>query len=245
VIRIGFEADKGTLIRFVDRYPRSWLAQTCKHPQPKGFTYYPCQQRWTIAYHACHSNKKERRIDIMTTTPQTSQLKGSVFAAQACSCSCNPCTCGDHCTCQGVEAYIGPRWRFVGDHIEAGMASGEDMSQRILLNLAQNAEEQAQDWHEVILIDDCATPDQVQALLQVFGGSQGSEISHPHRLPSDRRPAYLVPMRYTIIDGHPTLSATFSQHRSRLVQANASVPFFKEWTYNGPVVVQQPLEQWN
>jgi hypothetical protein len=56
-----------------------------------------------------------------------------------------------------------------------------------------------------------ATPDQVRALLQVFGGNQGSEISHPHRLPSNGRPACLVPMRYTIIEGHPTLSATFSR----------------------------------
>jgi len=150
-----------------------------------------------------------------------------------------------HCTCQGADAYVGPRWRFVGDHIEAGMAAGRDVSQRTLLNLAQNSEEKAQDWHEVILIDDRATPDQVQALLQVFERSQGSEIAHPHRLPSAQRPAYLVPMRYTIIEGRPTLSVTFSQNRSRLVQGNASMPFFKEWTYNGPVAVQQPLEQWS
>jgi hypothetical protein len=181
----------------------------------------------------------------MTTIPQTSQLQGAVFAAQACSCSCKPCICGDQCTCQGADAYVGPRWRFVGDYIEAGSVSGRDVSQRILLNLAQNSEEQAQDWHEVILIDDRATPDQAQALLHMFRGSQGSEISHPHRLPGAERPAYLVPMRYTIISGQPTLSVTFSQQRSRVVQGNASVPFFKEWTYNGPVAIQQPLEQWS
>jgi hypothetical protein len=179
----------------------------------------------------------------MTTTPQMQQLKGSVFAAQACSCTCEPCTCGDHCTCQSADAYIGPRWRFVGDHIEAGTVSGRDVSQRTLLNLAQNSEEQAEDWHEVILIDDRATPDQVQALLQVFERSQGSESAHPHRLPSAQRPVYLVPMRYMIIDEHHTLSVTFSQNRSRLIQGDASMPFFKEWTYNGPVSVQQPLEQ--
>ncbi len=180
----------------------------------------------------------------MTTIPQTSQLKGSVFAAQACSCSCEPCTCGDHCPCQGADDYIGPRWRFVGNYIEAGTVSGRDVSQRTLLNLAQNSGEKAADWNEVILIDDRATPDQVQALLQVFEGSQGSELAHPHRLPSAQRPVYLVPMHY-IIEGRPTLSVTFSQHRSRLVQGNASTPFFKEWTYNGPVAVQQPLEQWS
>jgi hypothetical protein len=181
----------------------------------------------------------------MTTTSQTSQLKGSVFAAQACSCSCKPCTCGDHCTCQGADTYVGPRWRFVGDHIEAGAVSGVDVSQRTLLSLAQNSTEKAEDWHEVILIDDHATPDQVQALLQMFQARQGSEVADLHRLPSAQRAVYLVPMRYTIIEGQPALSVTFSHHRSRLVQGNASTPFFKEWTYNGPVVVRQPLEQWS
>jgi hypothetical protein len=181
----------------------------------------------------------------MTTTPRTSQLKGVVFAGQACSCPCEPCTCGDQCTCQGADTYVGPRWRFIGDHIEAGMAYGRDVSQRTLLNLAQNSQEKAEDWNEVILIDDGATPDQVQALLQTFERSQGSEIAHPHRLPSTQRPVYLVPMRYTIINGRHTLSVTFSQNRSHFVQGNASMPFFKEWTYNGPVAVQQPLEQWS
>jgi hypothetical protein len=189
--------------------------------------------------------EKGKRIFIMTTTPQTYQLKGSVFAAQACSCSCKPCTCGDHCPCPGADTYIGPRWRFVGDHIEAGTVSGRDVSQRILLNLAQNSEEKAEDWNEVILIDDRATPDQVQTLLQMFERSQGSELAHPHRLPSAQRAVYLVPMRYMTINESPALSVTFSQNRGRLVQGNASTPFFKEWTYNGPVAVQQPLEQWS
>jgi hypothetical protein len=179
----------------------------------------------------------------MTTIPQTSQLKGSVFAAQACSCSCEPCICGDHCTCQGADAYLGPRWRFVGDVIEAGQASGRDLSRRTLLNLALNSAEKAEDWHEVILIDERATPDQVEELLRVFESSQGSEVAHPYRVPSAQRPVYLVPMQYTII-GRPTLVVTFSPHRSRLIRGDASLPFFKEWSYNGPVAVVQPLEQW-
>jgi hypothetical protein len=178
----------------------------------------------------------------MTTTPQT--LKGTVFAAQACSCSCEPCICGDHCPCQGADAYLGPRWRFVGDAIEAGQPSGRDLSGRTLLNLAQTSTEKANDWNEVILIDESATPDQVQALLQVFEGNQGSEVAHPHRVPPAQRPVYLVPMQYTII-GRPTLVVTFSPNRSRLFRGSASQPFFKEWTYDGPVALVQPLEQWS
>ena len=48
-----------------------------------------------------------------------------------------------------ADDYIGPRWRFVGNYIEAGTVSGRDVSQRTLLNLAQNSGEKAADWNEV------------------------------------------------------------------------------------------------
>jgi hypothetical protein len=169
------------------------------------------------------------------------QLKGDIFAAQACSCACDPCTCGDPCKCAGADAYVGPRWRFVGDYIESGTINGIDVSQRTLLNLGQNSAEKANDWHEVILIDDKATLDQVKALLEVFENRQGSSVAHPDRVPSRQRAVYLVPMQYVMIDGKNTLCATFSQDRSCLVRGNESEPLFKEWIYNGHVAVQQPL----
>jgi hypothetical protein len=188
--------------------------------------------------------KKEEMKSMKTAPSLKYQLKGVVFAAQACSCSCDPCTCGDRCTCTGADAYIGPRWRFIGDHIDAGTINSIDVSNRTLLNLGQNSAEKANDWHETILIDDGATPDQVQALLEVFKDRQGSEVAHPDRLPSHQRAVYLVPMQYMIIEGKDTLCVTFAPDRSRLVQGNASKPFFKEWIYNDHVKVQQPLEQW-
>ncbi len=181
----------------------------------------------------------------MQTVPSVKyQLKGDIFAAQACSCACDPCACGDHCTCVGAEAYIGARWRFVGDHIEYGTIDGKDVSHRTFLNLGQNSAEKTNDWHEVILIDDGATPNQVQALLDVFESRQSSEIAHPDRVLSGQRAVYLVPMQYVIAEGKKTLCVAFSQDRSRLVRGNASEPFFKEWIYNGHVAVQQSLEQW-
>jgi len=170
------------------------------------------------------------------------QLRGVIFAAQACSCSCDPCTCGDQCRCAGADAYVGSRWRFVGNHIESGIVNGIDVSHRTLLNLAQTSTEQASDWHETILIDDKATLDQVQALLQVFEGQQGSDIVHPDRVPSDQRAVYLLPIQYRIIEGKGTLEVAFSQDHSCLVRGNASEGFFKEWIYNGHVAVQQSLE---
>jgi hypothetical protein len=180
----------------------------------------------------------------MQTAPSLKyQLKGDIFAAQACSCACDPCTCGDRCTCTGADAYVGPRWRFVGDHIESGTINGIDVSQRTLLNLGQNSAEKANNWHETILIDDKATLDQVRALLETFQDRQGSEVAHPDRVPSSQRAVYLVPMQYMMIGGKNTLCATFSQDRSCLVRENEAEPFFKEWIYNDHVAIQESLEQ--
>lgn len=170
------------------------------------------------------------------------QLQGVIFAAQACSCSCDPCTCGDHCTCAGADAYVGSRWRFVGDHIESGTVNGIDVSHRTLLNLAQTSAEKASDWREVILIDDRATLDQVQALLEVFEDRQGSDVVHPDRISSSQRAVYLVPMQYMMIEGKGTLKVAFLQERSCSVRGNASESGLREWIYNGHVAIQQPLE---
>jgi hypothetical protein len=173
----------------------------------------------------------------MVTTQRVAQLRGVVFAAQACSCSCDPCACGDRCTCQGADAYLGPRWRFVGDTIQTGTIEGVDVSGRTLLHLAQTAHEQSEDWHEVILIDQDATPEQADVLQHFFQERQGSEVSHLHRHPASPRPVYLVPMRYTVIEGRATLAVTFSQDRSNIL-GSASSPFFKEWTYDDHVAIQ-------
>ncbi|GHO63650.1 hypothetical protein KSC_025420 [Ktedonobacter sp. SOSP1-52] len=181
----------------------------------------------------------------MTMKTLTYQLKSTVFAAQACSCPCDPCACGDHCTCEGAEAYLGPRWRFVGDQIEEGIIADVDVSHRLLISLAQNRNGQDTNWHEVILIDDAATPEQVQALLDLFEQRQGSEVAHPERVPSTQRPVYLVPMHIQNIHGRDTLSVTFSKERSRLARGKANTPFFQEWTYNGHIAAQEPLERWS
>lgn len=183
----------------------------------------------------------------MTTTPPTppiSQLDGFVFAAQACSCNCDPCVCNNNCSCQGADAYLGPRWRFVGDKINAGTLEGVDVSHRLLFNLAQTSSEKADDWHEVILIDEEATPEQVNVLLKAFAASQGSRIADPHHPPVAERSVYLVPIHYFALEGRHILSVTFSEDRSQQVRGDRQTPFFKEWTYNGHVVIREPLEQW-
>ena len=187
-------------------------------------------------------------MSTMAPAPLKYQLTGAAIIARACSCAhdspsgCtgDPCTCGEPCTCKGADLYLGPRWRFVGDQIEAGSINGVDVGQRIYLNLAQISDEQAQDWHEVILIDDGATPEQVRVLLELFEERQGSDLTHPEGRPRQARAVYLVPMRYRVIQGQPALCATFSAQRSRLVQGSDSAPI-QPWTFNGRVAVRGPV----
>ena len=192
-------------------------------------------------------------MSTMAPAPIKYQLKGAVFVAQACSCAhissnspnaCtgDPCICGEPCPCEGADLYLGPRWRFVGDQIEDGGIDGVDVGQRIFLNLAQTSDERARDWREVILIDDGATPDQVRVLLSLFAERQGSDLSHPQTRPSQARAVYLVPLRYWVVQGRPTLCVTFSPQRSRLVQGASAGPI-QAWTYNGRVAVRGPVGQ--
>ncbi len=184
-----------------------------------------------------------------TQVQQLTQLQGTIFAAQACSCSCDPCTCGDHCLCRGADAYIGPRWRFIGDSIESGTIDGVDLSHRILLNFAQTSSEKTNDWQEVILIDEGASPQQVDMLLKHFQKHQGSEVARPDHVPVSERAVYLVPMRYMIINRQAMLSelsVTCMHDRIRRVRGGGGPPdqvVLKEWTYNGHVAVQKQLGQ--
>jgi hypothetical protein len=187
---------------------------------------------------------------MMAPAPLKHQLKGAVFAAQACSCvhdtaeACtgNPCTCGDHCPCEGAELYLGPRWRFVGDHIDMGTIEGVDVSGRTFLNLAQTPHEQSYDWQEMILIDDQATPDQVRVLLDLFKDRQGSAMTHPQDQPQQQRMACLVPMRYQEVHGQSVLSVTMSPDRCHIVQGTGGAPM-QNWTFNGRVAVRGQLDQ--
>jgi hypothetical protein len=194
---------------------------------------------------ACYAEeRKEEAIPMATYVQPKHRLKGITFAAQACSCACDPCACGDRCTCEGADAYIGPRWRFLGDVIESGTSQGVDLSHRILLNFAQTSTETAQDWHEAILIDDGTAPQQVDALLQLFQKNQGSELAHPDRVPVSQRDVYLVPMKYRVVNGRETLSVTCVHDRIRRVrgEGQSAEAFLKEWTYNGHVAVQKNFE---
>jgi hypothetical protein len=67
-----------------------------------------------------------------------------------------------------------------------------DLSHHTLLHFAQTSHEKAQDWQEAILIDDGASPQQVDALLQLFEKQQGSEVAHLDHIPPFQRAMLLM-----------------------------------------------------
>jgi hypothetical protein len=131
----------------------------------------------------------------------------------------------------------------IGDYLESGSVQGVDVSRHLLLNFAQTSTETTNDWQEAILIDEGASPQQVDAFLKLFQDSQGSEVAHPDHIASSQRPVYLVPMKYSVVNGRPTLSVTCLHERIRQVRGGGQPAenLLKEWTYNGHVAVQQQL----
>jgi hypothetical protein len=132
----------------------------------------------------------------------------------------------------------------IGDYLASGSVQGVDLSRHLLLNFAQTSTETANDWQEAILIDDGASSQQVDALLQLFQGNQGSEVAHLDHVAGSQRAVYLVPMKYSVVNGRETLSVTCTHDRIRQVRGSGqpAESLLKEWTYNGHVAVQKQLE---
>ncbi len=180
----------------------------------------------------------EEEVYFMTSVfPLSSQLESDIFMAHSCSCSCDPCTCLKECTCEGADAYLGSRWRFIGDHILSGQLSGVDLAGRTLLQLAVTTDEKSEDWQEVVLIDEQATPKQAEILLKAFQQRTGSHSSH--MLPS----AYLAPIHYLLVEQRPMLCVNASLDRLRSVgEQQQERPLHTHWIYNGHVALQEQLD---
>ena len=103
-----------------------------------------------------------------TILDQRVRLKGEEFGARGCSgCSCDPCDCNP-CNCGESLLPSFPAWRVSGYRMTSGVIQGVDVSQYLVLSLAQPIGEGATDeWQEVILVDQQATPAQIEVLLAV------------------------------------------------------------------------------
>lgn len=168
-------------------------------------------------------------------------LKGSMFGARGCSCSCDPCDC-DPCDCGDASS---PTWRVSGFYVTTGVIHGVDVSQLLVLSLAQPSNEGIQsEWHEVILVDSKATAEQNTALVQVFEkrfDSIPAEVGFPRK---KRRTIYSVPMSYNSDGEKLTISITVSpQTVSQLGgDADGDSTLLRAWAYTGPLVLRERFE---
>ncbi len=137
----------------------------------------------------------------MTTqadTKKTYILDGTLL--EACSCG-GPCPCWvgddpDGGRCDSVNAY----------HIDRGQVGGVDVSNLSFVQVNQiPGNVLAGNWRAVFYIDDQATPEQQEAILNVFGGKLGGPLADVASLVGERVAIHLVPIEHRVEGGKGTL----------------------------------------
>lgn len=165
-------------------------------------------------------------------------VKGQIFGARKDSCSCNPCDCNP-CTCGDGLMPNYPSWRVSGYVIQSGTLHEQRLSGQVILALAQPEREDTQEgWHEVLLVGDDASPEQIQTLLALFEAdleSMPAEIEAP---PQVKRPVYQASLQYQVTEEGPHLCATFSPEQANLVREGTSPCKARAWTYDGPMALR-------
>ena len=167
--------------------------------------------------------------------PLKGLLESEVFAAHSCSCSCDPCICKENCGCDGADAYLGPRWRVLGQQELAGELEGVDLAGRTLLQLAMTSDEESEDWQELVLLDEHATQKQVDVLLHTLQGQQQDKEQLP--------PVFQGPIHYLLVEQRPTLCVHIVPQRLRSVLAKVPLQLpLQTWSYNGHVALLEQLD---
>ena len=137
----------------------------------------------------------------MTTqadTKKTYVLDGTLL--EACSCG-GPCPCWvgddpDGGRCDSVNAY----------HIDRGQVGGVDVSSLSFVQVNQiPGNVLAGNWRAVFYIDDKATPEQQEAILNAFGGKLGGPLADVASLVGERVAVHYVPIEHRVEGGKGTL----------------------------------------
>jgi hypothetical protein len=99
-------------------------------------------------------------------------------------------------------------------------------------------------WQEILLLDERATPQQRDKLLEVFEPRLESIPAEVVAPPKSPRAVYLVPMEYRPGEEVSTLRVTFTRDRAVLYRAGAdsTAPVPKEWSYDGLVALRGYFE---
>jgi hypothetical protein len=126
------------------------------------------------------------------------QLEGSLLEVCSCDILC-PCWVGedpDNGTCESVVAY----------HFDSGQIRGVDVSGRTVVgvvNIPGNILEG--NWRQLIYIDDGASDEQADAMLDAFSGKLGGPLADLAQLVGEVVAVERVPISHEIVDGAGTL----------------------------------------
>jgi hypothetical protein len=126
------------------------------------------------------------------------QLEGSLLEVCSCDVLC-PCWIGedpDQGTCDSVVAY----------HFDKGAIRGVDVSGLTLVsavNIPGNILEG--NWRQIVFIDDNASDEQADAMLDAFSGKLGGPLADLAELVGERVAVERAPVSHDIVDGAGTL----------------------------------------
>jgi hypothetical protein len=137
----------------------------------------------------------------MTTQADTKKiyvLDGTLLEACSCGGPC-PCLVGDDPDggrCESVNAY----------HIDRGQVGGVDVSNLLFVQVNQiPGNILAGNWRAIFYIDDKATPEQQEAILNVFDGKLGGPLADLASLVGERVAVHFVPIEHRVEGGKGTL----------------------------------------
>ncbi len=142
-----------------------------------------------------------------TASPTTYAIDGTLLEACSCAAPC-PCWIGDDPdggTCDSFVAY----------HVDRGQIRGIDVSNLSLVLVAQiPGNVLAGNWRVVLYVDDKATAEQREALLDAFGGKLGGAPADMAKLLGEIVAVYPVPIEHHVAGGKGTIrvgEAVFSE----------------------------------
>ncbi len=126
------------------------------------------------------------------------QLEGRILEVCNCEVLC-PCWIGedpDNGTCEAVVAW----------HIDQGTIDGVDVSQRTVASLTYIPGNILKgNWKVVLYVDDEATPEQQDALVNVFSGKLGGPLADVAQLIGEVVAVERAPITFTVAEGKGTL----------------------------------------
>jgi hypothetical protein len=126
------------------------------------------------------------------------QLEGRLLEVCNCKVLC-PCWVGedpDYGTCEGVVAW----------HIDRGTIDGVDVSGRTVAGIAHIPGNILKGGYRVVLVvDDGATPEQQQVLVDAFTGKHGGPLAHLAQLIGEIVAVERLPVTFTVSGGDGTL----------------------------------------